>query len=126
MGSPTISSIVREEYKPSSEVRDSLNPIRLRKDILERLPLFLHERTHGKTKVTYEWLSAPGNFIVTEVGKLTLTRTLQFGQLKLEKSQDVYATATRKGKGPVTMWIGANTKIDHYEYVNNLFRLHND
>lgn len=83
--------------------------------ILERLPLFLHERMHSKPSVTYDWLSKDGNFVVIEVGKLTLTRTLQFGSTKMVRSQEAFATASRKVRGPVVMWIGANTQLDYYE-----------
>ncbi|KIJ33557.1 hypothetical protein M422DRAFT_783144 [Sphaerobolus stellatus SS14] len=123
LGSPTLSSIVHEEYKPGIEVRDSSRANQIRTLVLERLPLFLHERTHSKPIVSYDWLNKDGNFIVTEVGKLTLTRTLQFGQHKISKSQEVFAMTTRKGKGPVTMWLGANTNADYYEVANSLCRV---
>ncbi|KAF8513724.1 hypothetical protein BU17DRAFT_95084 [Hysterangium stoloniferum] len=123
LGSPLLSSVVHEEYKPSTEIKDSSRALEMRRLVLERLPLFLHERTHGKTTMTYSWLNTPGNFLVTEVGKLTLVRTLQFGKTKAVKTQEVSATAGRKGSGPVQMWIGGNSQVDLYEVSNSLCRV---
>ncbi|KAF8581823.1 hypothetical protein K439DRAFT_1513339 [Ramaria rubella] len=123
LGSPQLSNLVREEYKPSVEIKGSMRASETRRLVLERLPLFLHERTHAKVAIPYSWLNKPENFLVTEVGKLTLTRTLQFGQIKMVKTQEASATAEQKEKGPVQLWIGGNSQVDLYEVSNSLCRV---
>lgn len=123
LGSPLISSVVKEEYRPSAEIKDSPRANEMRQLILERLPLFLHERTpghgtQGKSTVSYTWVNTPGNFMIAEVGKLLLVRTLQFAGSRAVKQQEISATASRtgvKGKGPIQMWIAGNSQVDLYE-----------
>ncbi|GJJ14590.1 hypothetical protein Clacol_008856 [Clathrus columnatus] len=129
LGSPLISSIVKEEYRPSMEIRDSQRANEMRRLVLERLPLFLHERTpgygaQGKSAFSYSWLNTPGNFIVIEVGKLVLIRSLQFSGNRSVKQQEVSATASQtgsRGKGPVQMWIAGNSQVDLYEWDPEIF-----
>lgn len=97
------------------EIKDSQFAEQTRRLVLERLPLFLHERTLAKTAVTYAWLNDPDHFLVAEVEKLKLTRTLQFGQSKMVKSQEASATADRKGMGAVRLWICNYTQLDLFE-----------
>lgn len=106
---------MREDYKPTDEIKDSQYAIRTRQLVLERLPLFLHERTHAKAAVTYSWLKDSDHFQVTDVGKLTLTRTLQFGPQRIVKTQEASATAARKNTGPVQLWISGNNQLDLFE-----------
>jgi Protein of unknown function (DUF3684) len=115
LGSPRLSTLVREDYRPTDEIKDSRHAIHTRDLVLERLPLFLHERTHTKATVTYSWLKDSDHFQVTEVGKLTLTRTLQFGQLKIVKTQEASATAERKRMGAIRLWISGNNDLDIFE-----------
>lgn len=130
LGSPLISSVVKEEYRPSAEIKDSPRANDMRDLVLERLPLFLHERTPGhgaqsKTSLSYTWLNTPGNFVVVEVTKLILIRTLQFAGNRAVKQQEVSATSSRtgfKGKGAVQLWISGSNQVDLYEVSNSLCR----
>ncbi|KAF8523641.1 hypothetical protein JB92DRAFT_3140729 [Gautieria morchelliformis] len=123
LGSPRLSTLVREEYKPTDIIRASQHAVKTRHLVLERLPLFLHERTPAQAAVSYSWLENSDNFVVTEVGKLVLTRTLQFGQTRIVKTQEASATAERKGKGPIRLWIAGNNQLDLFEVSNSLCRV---
>ncbi|KAF5355265.1 hypothetical protein D9758_006047 [Tetrapyrgos nigripes] len=122
LGSRRLSSIVKEEYRTTVEVHDP-RAEETRALILERLPLFLHEYTHAKTKVTYSWLNTDRNFVVKTFGKITVNKSLAYGDLRLSKSQDASAVAKRLGFGPMQLWIAANTTVDMYEVATSLCRL---
>jgi hypothetical protein len=83
--------------------------------ILERLPLFLHEHTHARTRVTFGWLNAGDHFAVKMFGKLTVTKTLSFGDVRLSRTQDASAVAKRVGYGAIHLWLAANAQLDMYE-----------
>ena len=107
--------MVREDHNAGSEVTGSRKAAETRTLILERLPLFLHEHTHTKTRVSYSWLNNDKNFIVKTYGKLTVTKTLQFGEKRTSKSQDASAVARRLGRGPIELWLAGNDQVDMYE-----------
>lgn len=112
---------VREECQCTAEILDSKKAAETQKLVLERLPLFLYEHTHSKTKVTMNWLSTPGNFVVKTFGKITVSRHLNFGDLRLSKGQEVSAISRRTaaGYGPIQLWVAGNTQVDMYEYVTS-------
>ena len=107
--------MVKEDYKTSGEITGSRKASETRMLILERLPLFLHEHTHTKTRVSYTWLNNDRNFIVKTFGKLTLTKTLLFGEKYASRSQDASAVARRLGSGPIELWLAGNDQVDMYE-----------
>ena len=91
--------------------------------VLERLPLFLHEHTHARTNYSYSWLNNEKNFIVRAFSKLTVTRHLKFGAVRLSKDQDASAAARKNGggfglgfgQGSIELWVAGNVQIDMYE-----------
>lgn len=98
------------------EVKDSKISREIRALILERLPLFLHEHTHARTKVPFSWINNEKNFVVRTFGKLSVTKHLSFGSLKLAKSQDASAAGKRQGaNGPIELWLAGNAQVDMYE-----------
>ena len=116
LGCRRLSVLVREQYHTSSEVTGSRKAAETRALILERLPLFLHEHTHTKTRVSYSWLNNDRNFVVKTFGKLTVTKTLQFDGKVASKSQDASAVARRIGNsGPIELWLAGNDQVDMYE-----------
>ncbi|KAJ7209538.1 hypothetical protein GGX14DRAFT_451864 [Mycena pura] len=123
LGSRKLSSLVREEYKTSAELKDSRFAAEIRALIIERLPLFLHEHTHTRTRVTYNWLKTESHFIVTSFGKLSVTKTLTIGDLRKSKTQETSAVARRIGSGPIHLWLAGNTQVDMYEVATSLNRL---
>ncbi|KAF5386054.1 hypothetical protein D9615_002424 [Tricholomella constricta] len=124
LGSRRLSSLVKEEYQPSAEVRQSKVAADTRALILERLPLFLHEHSHARTRVSYSWLTSTVNFVVKTYGKLSVTKSLAFGELRLSRKQDASAVAQRNGNtGPIQLWLAANSQIDMYEVAISLNRL---
>ncbi|KAJ7874669.1 hypothetical protein B0H14DRAFT_2717085 [Mycena olivaceomarginata] len=115
LGSRRLSSLVKEEYKTTAESKDRRTAADIRALILERLPLFLHEHTHAKTRVTYSWLNHEAHFIVTSFGKLSVTKTLNFGDLRTSRTQEASAVAKRTGSGPIHLWLAGNAQVDMYE-----------
>ena len=61
LGSYRLSALVKEEYSPIGEVKNEALASDIRKLVLERLPLFLHERTQTRILLTPEWLSNPSS-----------------------------------------------------------------
>ncbi|KAG5646295.1 hypothetical protein DXG03_003892 [Asterophora parasitica] len=116
LGSRRLSSLVKEEYQPAAEVKSSKIAAETRALILERLPLFLHEHSHARTRVSYSWLTSTLNFVVKTYGKLSVTKSLTFGNLRLSRKQDASAVAQRNGyNGPIQLWLAGNAQIDMYE-----------
>lgn len=123
LGSPRLSSLVKDKYKTGPEVRGSRKAHEIRTLILERLPLFLHEHTHSKTKVPFSWLNNEQNFVVRTFGKITVVKTLSFGSTSAVKSQDASAVATQEGRGPIQLWLAGNDVLDMYEVSTSMCRL---
>ncbi|KAG6862295.1 hypothetical protein C0995_015992 [Termitomyces sp. Mi166 len=124
LGSRRLSSLVKEEYQSSAEIKQSKIAAETRALILERLPLFLHEHSHARTRVSYTWLTSQVNFVVKTFGKLSVKKSLMFGDLRLSRQQEASAVATRAGNtGPIHLWIAGNAQIDMYEVAISLNRL---
>ncbi|KAF8972951.1 hypothetical protein BDZ97DRAFT_1778504 [Flammula alnicola] len=123
LGSPRLSKVVKEEYQTTGELHDSKAAMETRSLILERLPLFLHEHNHARTRVSFSWLSTNQNFAVKAFGKLGVIKYLHYGQLNLSRKQDASAVARRIGSGPIEVWIAGNSQIDMYEVATSLNRL---
>ncbi|KAI0371771.1 hypothetical protein BV20DRAFT_1016624 [Pilatotrama ljubarskyi] len=123
LGCERLSSLVREDYQTRGEIAGSRKAAETRALILERLPLFLHEHTHTKTCVSYSWLNNESNFVVKTFGKLTVTKTLQFGDKRVSKSQDASAVARRVGRGPIELWLAGYDQVDMYEVSTSMCRL---
>lgn len=117
LGCRRLSGLMHEDYQTRSEVVGSRKAAETRTLILERLPLFLHEHTHTKTRVSHSWLNNEKNFVVKTFGKLTVTKTLQLGDKRASKSQDASAVARRIGRGPIELWLAGHDTVDMYECV---------
>jgi len=123
LGSKRLSAIVKEDYRVNSEMKHSKSAAETRALLLERLPLFLHEHTHTRTKVSLSWLSHQENFKVRVFGKLTVVKSLSFGDNTLRREQDASAVAKRLGHGPIELWLSGSTQVDMYEVATSLCRL---
>lgn len=115
LGSRRLSALVKEDYQTSQELSMSKTALETRSLILERLPLFLHEHSHSRTKVSYSWLNSGNNLVVKSFGKLSVTKSLSFGEIRLSRKQDASAVAKRFGSGPIQLWLAGNAQIDMYE-----------
>lgn len=115
LGSPRLSHLVREEYLPTAELQNSKTASDIRSLILERLPLFLHEHTHTRTRLSFSWLSTNNNFVVRTFGKLSVLKTLKYGELNLSKKEEATAVARRVNTGAIQLSIAGNSQIDMYE-----------
>ena len=107
--------MVKEEHKATSEVRGNPKATNIRTLILERLPLFLHEHTHAKPRVPFAWLNNDNNFVVRTYGKLTVIKTLTYGDTRVAKNQEASAVAMRVPRGPIELWLSGNDAIDMFE-----------
>lgn len=123
LGSKRLSAVVKEDYRVTSEMKHNKSAADTRALLLERLPLFLHEHTHTRTKVSLSWLSNQDNFKVRVFGKLTVVKSLSFGDNTLKREQDASAVAKRSGHGPIELWLSGSTQVDMYEVATSLCRL---
>jgi hypothetical protein len=115
LGSRRLSTVVREDYKVSNEISDAKTAFDVRALVLERLPLFLHEHTHTRTKVSLSWLSGTHNFRVKVFAKLVISKTLDIGNGKTTRTLDASAAAKRVGTGPIELWLSYSAQVDMYE-----------
>jgi hypothetical protein len=124
LGSKRLSSLVKEKYLTSTEIKDSRKAIEIRNLILERLPLFLHEHTHGdKTRIKFEWLESEENFLVKSFGKVEVEKSLAYDEHRLNKTQEASAVATRlRTGGPLQLWLAGHSQVDMYEIAVSLCR----
>jgi Protein of unknown function (DUF3684) len=115
LGSPHLSSLVRQEYEKSGEIPSSPVATKTRDLILERLPLFLRECSQSRIKIPFDWLNNEKNFVVTVFGKLSINRTLHHGDIRCCESQGAFVVADRQGRGPIELWLAENTEVHMYE-----------
>lgn len=118
-----MSSLVKEEYRTSNEVKTSRVASDIRALVLQRLPLFLHDHTHDGQRLTYAWLNQENHFVVKTFGKVSVAKTLKFGNILESRSSEASAVAKQEGysygKGSVQLWISGYTQVDMFEYVES-------
>ncbi|CAE6531048.1 unnamed protein product [Rhizoctonia solani] len=121
LGSKRLSALVHQEYRNIPSQNGSTKRAHdTRALVLERLPLFLHEHTHVKSRIKPEWLAQGDNFQVVMVNKLQLTRHLSHGR-GFSATQEASAAAKREGAwGSVILWLAENSQTDLYEVANSL------
>ena len=115
LGSPRLSSLVKEYFRTSSEAPYSKIGAEVRHLILERLPLFLHEHPQSGIEVSLNWLSQGNNFVVRVFGKLLVTKSLHHGDIRDSRSHEASAVAKREGNGPIELWLAGNKQLNVYE-----------
>jgi hypothetical protein len=115
LGSPRLSSLVKEDYKTSGEAPYSKIGPEVRHLILERLPLFLHEHPQSGIEVSLDRLTKEKNFIVRVFGKLLVTKSLHHGNIRDSRSHEASAVAKREGNGPIELWLADNKQVNMYE-----------
>jgi len=52
---------------------------------------------------------------VKTFGKLTVTKSLNFGDVRLSRGQDLSAAAKQLGNGPIELWLAGHPQVDMYE-----------
>ncbi|KAH9171880.1 hypothetical protein EDB89DRAFT_2070434 [Lactarius sanguifluus] len=123
LGSPRLSSLVRDDYKTTVEILSSRVGFEIRHLISERLPLFLHEHPQSCTRVSFDWHNEENNSIVKVFGKLLVTKALQHGDVRHSESPEASAVAKRDSRGPIELWLAGNTQVDMYEVSTSSCRL---
>ncbi|KIK67000.1 hypothetical protein GYMLUDRAFT_843929 [Collybiopsis luxurians FD-317 M1] len=123
LGSKRLTTLVQEDHEVTSEIKNSPRAVNLRAHILERLPLFLHEHTHARTKASFSWLNSDNNFVVRSFGKISVVKSLKFGTLNLSKRQAASAVGPRVSRGPLQIWLANDVEPDMYEVATSFIRL---
>ncbi|KAF8497439.1 hypothetical protein F5888DRAFT_1634399 [Russula emetica] len=124
LGSPRLSSLVKEHYRTSGEAPYSKIGPEVRHLILERLPLFLHEHPRSGIEISLNWLNKEKNFIVRVFGKLLVIKSLHHGDIRDSRSHEASAVAKREGNGPIELWLSGNKQVNMYECVADFVVLH--
>ena len=96
LGSPTVSSQVREEPRLGPRKGDQRQAERLRNLIIERSRLFLHEQPSGSVLRDVKWLEK--KLEVQEVQSASLRRTLQGYNLSNSEKRSAVLTESPNGK----------------------------
>ncbi|KAH9177930.1 hypothetical protein EDB89DRAFT_1844068, partial [Lactarius sanguifluus] len=126
LGSPRLTSLVREDCKPTVEIPSSTIGPEIRHLILERFPLLLHGHpqplTEVKTKVSFDWLNEDTNFVVKVFENLQFTTSLQHGDVRHFETREASAFAKRDGRGPIEFWLAGNIPVDMHEVSTSLSR----
>jgi len=114
LGSPRLSSLIKEQYRTSGEIHYSKIGAQTRHLIVERLPLFLHEYPQSHSEVPLNWLNKEKNFIIKVFGKLLVTKSLQHGDICDSRSHEAFTVAKRDGNGLIKLWLAGN-EVNMYE-----------
>ncbi|TDL20724.1 hypothetical protein BD410DRAFT_841150 [Rickenella mellea] len=122
LGSPRLSALVQEEYQTTGEPRDAKVGKDMRALVLERLPLFFHEKDPAQVRIKYSWLENHDNFIVKTFRNVTVLKRLQFVNIHEVRKTDVTAAVKRIGQGAVNLLLAGDSgaAIDHYDVASSL------
>lgn len=115
MGSPNLSSLITEDDSTSRELPDPKLAADIRHLILDRLPLFLHKQSSSRTELSSDWLNKKNNLIVEVYEKITVTKTLDHGDVHESMSYDTSAIAKREGSGPIKVLLAGNNQFKMHE-----------
>jgi Protein of unknown function (DUF3684) len=113
LGSPRLSSLIRENYQKSGEVTYSNITVDIRSLVLERLPIFLHGHSHSRLLRSYDWLS--DHFVVKYFKTLHVTKYLDFQGMESHPRQPVSATAEWVGDETIQLSLAMDPPVDNYE-----------
>ncbi|KAH9014859.1 hypothetical protein EDB84DRAFT_1590279 [Lactarius hengduanensis] len=122
LGSPRLTSLIREDCKTTVEIPSSTIGPETRRLILERLPLFFHEHPQSRTKVSFHWLNEDTNFTVKVFESIQLTKSMQHGDVRHFETHEASAVVKRDGQGPIELLLAGNTPVDMYEASTSLYR----
>ena len=114
LGSPKLSSLVREDYRTSGDLPNSKIGTKIRDLILERLPLFLLKQPK-RTKLSYDWMSNKNNFIVEVFEKISVIKILHHGDIHESSSYDTSVISKREGSGPIKLLLAENKQLKMHE-----------
>ena len=115
LGSPNLSSLIREDYKTSCELPNSEIGAEIRHLILDRLPIFLHKQTPSRAKIEPGWLNNDKNLIVKVFEKVSVTKSLHHGDIHESTIYDTSVIAKREGSGPIELLVTGNKQFKMHE-----------
>lgn len=117
LGSPLLSSLVEEAARHGPRERDQKPAEKLRKQILERSTLFLHEQPPDTIKHDAKWLEK--NVQVQLVTSISLRRSLRGRNISHTEKRSAVITQTNR---EYTLWIGS-AKPDLYQVSQALVHI---
>ena len=115
LGSPRLSSLVKEDHETTRELPDSKIGTKIWHLILDRLPLFLHKQSPSRTKLSSEWMNDKKNFVVKVFEKITVIKSLHHGDIHESTSYDTSVISKREGSGPIELLLAKNMKLEMHE-----------
>lgn len=116
LGSPRLSSIIREEYdRQGPEQLKHPHRERIRKLVIERLDLFLQQRD-GKRRKMFHTMQQGNNFQVKVFEGLQMTKVLDFGGEEVEHS--CKTTAGCMLELPKFELLLISDRLDYFESVS--------
>ncbi|KIY74271.1 hypothetical protein CYLTODRAFT_416120 [Cylindrobasidium torrendii FP15055 ss-10] len=122
LGSRKLSTHVEETCTSSAEMLGNRKTADIRRLILERLPIFLHEHTHTKPKITFNYLNNDKHFVVRTFGKLQMTKTFTIGATRIAHTEETTAFSPRVTGGVLSLFLAGNIPLDMYEVALALVR----
>ena len=115
LGSPKLSSLVKEDFGTSRELPNSKFAVEIRHLILERFPLFVHNQPASRIKLSFDWLNNETNFVVKVFENITVTKSLHHGDVHESMSYDTSAIVRREGSGPIELSLVENKQLNMHE-----------
>lgn len=115
LGSPNLSSLIREDYRTTRELPNSEIGAEIRHLILDRLPIFLHKQTPSRARIEPGWLNNDKNLIVKVFEKVSVTKSLHHGDIHESTSYDTSVIAKREGSGPIELFVTGNRQLKMHE-----------
>ncbi|CDZ96200.1 Transcription factor Opi1 [Phaffia rhodozyma] len=118
LGSMKLSRQVKEDYSATGAVNSqSKLAYQTNHLILERLPIYLHEKQHPITTETLR-----NSIEVYEVHKLELKRTLRIGTIVKTSIEPVSAAASEDRGGKIRLAVSSSIDLELYEVASALIK----
>ena len=115
MGSPKLSSLVKEDFRTSRELSNSKFAAKIRHLILDRFPLLVHNQPPSRIKLSFDWLNNKTNFIVKVFEKIIVTKSFHREDVHESLSYDTSAIAKREGSGPIELSLIGDEQLNMHE-----------
>ncbi|TCD69784.1 hypothetical protein EIP91_006320 [Steccherinum ochraceum] len=115
----------KKDTKRSSTDMDEEDDWDFEYDLLKPDMIVIADDTNAYQQFGDSVFTAPQDDLleVRAFGKITVIKSLNFGQVASTKNQDSSAVAMREGRGPIQLWLADNDVLDLYEVSTSMCRL---
>lgn len=126
-GSKRLTHLIKNDLQKGTVIDDALHCSRMKTHILDRLPLFLHEKDDACLAVHDRgWLKDDKNFKVRMCTSLTTFKNLSFKSINMTRGKSTFATVEKDGdydSSAITLWIVQDSSESelYYEYVDSQY-----